>query len=168
MAFPEAPLRAVFSLSFLAAMLGVGCGDQGPTPVAGTYILQTIDGKRSPFAAFTQYDHGTVDDRPVLVEALKEFVSDTLRLWGDGTFEQTAVVRVTARSFDVFTGELVDSTTTVSSSTGYRGSYTVAGRTVEFTYFGDVGEWVRTGTLEGDVLTVLAGSGANWVYRRRD
>jgi hypothetical protein len=157
-------MRAAFSLLFLAAMLGVGCGDQGPSPVAGTYLLQTVDGERSPFTGWVTSDTRTVNGQYIFVEVLEEYVSDTLSLNADHTFERTGVFRATERAYGSFTGELVDSTITWYSVT-WTGTWAVVERTVEITH--SAGS-VWSGTLDGDVLTLVAESGEHMVYRRRD
>jgi hypothetical protein len=83
----------------VAVVLGAACGDRGPTPVPGTYILESIDGQRSPCWAVVSYGQGTVDGQPVLVETPDEFVGDTLRLRGDGTLERVGLYRQTVRAF---------------------------------------------------------------------
>jgi hypothetical protein len=147
----------------VAVVLGAACGDQGPTPVPGTYVLESVDGQRSPFWAVVSYGQGTVDGQPVLVETLDEFVGDTLRLRGDGTLERVGLYRHTVRAFSP-TGAVVDSSTTLRSLTG-TGTYTATGGSVALT---DDNGLVWTGTLDRGVLTLVTErSDAEWVYRRR-
>lgn len=155
-------MRTCPILLSLAVALGAACGDQGPTPVPGTYVLQHVDGMRLPIDLGTSYGTGEVDGQPVLLEMRMMYVSDTLRLRDDGTCERALAYRQIVRAYTNL-GELVQSTDSVVSA-AETGTYTVAGDSIAVTWSHGL---VSTGTLTGDVLTLVPPSGAKWVYRRR-
>lgn len=155
-------MRTCPILLSLAVALGAACGDQGPTPVPGTYVLQHVDGTRLPIDIFQSYGTGEIDGEPVFLETRMTLISDTLWLHDDGTCEQALAYRQLVRAYNTL-GELVQSTDSVVSGTE-TGTYTVAGDSMTVTWSHGL---VSTGTLAGDVLTLVPPSGARWVYRRR-
>lgn len=132
-------LVAIVVLGLAAA--ACGGGDDGinePASIAGTYNLQTIDGKSPPVVVFEE-------------PGLKvEVVSGNFILTASGTFTTTVGWRTTEN------GQV-----TTDSDT-FPGTYTVTGSTVNFTYAdGDT----DSATLAGNTLT-FTDSGSTVVFRK--
>jgi hypothetical protein len=104
---------------------------------------------------------GTYEGQPVLFEQLFEWISDTQRLNGDGSFSRISVYRNTLRA-STNLGEILVDTVTTHAAHG-TGTFTVAERTIELT-LSEGGSW--TGSVAFDMLTVTVASGDRWVYRR--
>ena len=155
-------MRTTTAALVLIVALGVACADShGPDDVTGTYTLRTANGSGPPFFAYTSYGQDTRDGQPVLVEQLVEWISDTLRLNEDATYRWTSTYRSTLTAVTNF-GEILETTVTTYAA-NRKGTFTVAGSTVEFTPDPAGERW--TGTRTGDVLTVIVQS-AEYVYRR--
>jgi len=88
-------MRAV--IVALVAALGVACGDTTrPEDVSGTYMLQTVNGVRSPFSTTTlPFRVVTVDGRDLVAQQTVAFVSGSLELGDDATCSATDVERIT-------------------------------------------------------------------------
>jgi hypothetical protein len=155
-------IRASSITLCLAVTLSAACGDQGPDAVPGTYLLETVDGKGTPFQELVSYVDALIDGQPVLVEDVREFISDTLRLEPGGALRETSVWRRTTRAVNQ-TGELVADSTWMDALT-VTGTYVAAGRTVDVTY--STGR-TASGTVNGDILELVNAAGSRARFRRR-
>lgn len=132
-------LAAIAMLGLAAAACGGGNdGINEPASIAGTYNLETIDGKTPPVVVFEE-------------PGLKvEVVSGNFILTASGTFTTTVGWRTTEN------GQV-----TTNSET-FPGTYTVTGTTVNFAYAdGDT----DSATLAGSTLTFTE-AGSTVVFRK--
>jgi hypothetical protein len=136
-------LRAPSAL--MLVLLMVGCGDDDPAgpsaeTVAGTYILQTVNGVALPFVF--------VDQPGLRVEV----ISDQYVLNPDRTYTTTITFR-----------ETQDTTVTTSTDT-YAGGWQVSGATVSLTSV-EFGPETAAFT-SGNTLTFSGAAQATRVYRK--
>lgn len=129
---------AVIGVLGLAAAACGGDGINEPASIAGTYNLQTIDGKSPPVVVL---------DEPGLK---LEVMSGNFILAANGSFSTTVVLRIT------------EDNQVSTESESFTGTYTVTGSTVNFTY--SDGE-TDSATLAGDTLTFSEG-GSTVVFRK--
>ncbi|MGK2936176.1 MAG: lipocalin family protein [Gemmatimonadaceae bacterium] len=131
-------MAAIAAVGLVAACGGGDDGINEPASIAGTYILQTLDGQAPPVVVFDASGFKV------------EIVSGNFVLNANGSFTTTVVFRITE-----------DSAVTTESES-YTGTYAVTGSTVNFTYSdGDT----DSATLEGNTLTFSDG-GSTAVFRK--
>jgi hypothetical protein len=135
-------MRALAMVVTAATLLAAACGDrQGPTEasIAGTYELQTVDGKPLPVVDTQQQS---------------ALMSGALMLGGAGAFTVTNNYRMGPG------GSAGDLTLSVS------GTFRVSGQTITFSALDQgAGSVTFSGTVSGNTLTVTL-NGSVMVYRR--
>jgi hypothetical protein len=163
----EVFMRATPIVLAVATILIPGCDDQGPIDfLAGTYVLQTVNGSALPFLSAQQSYRDTVFGLPVDVVESDELLSDTLH-FEDITYRQTSILRWTEVLTDVATGDTVDSTVTVRAVTqfGAWGRCRFAGADTTVTFRVKPAGNVWSASVTGNALAVTL-SGVEYVYTR--
>lgn len=136
--------RRATLLGLMAVTLAMGgCGDDddgtGPSGVAGTYTLRTVNDQALPYTLY--------EDESYKIEIM----ASELTINSGGTWRETATFRETEL------GTPATSTQTVT------GTYTRTGNTI---VLADADSDTITGTIQGDGALVIAGNGLTARYTK--
>lgn len=138
-------MRALAMLTAVATLLAAACGDYGTDPqrsIAGTYVLQTVDGNPLPYVASAD------QAMEVAITAASVTLTDA------GPFSVSQTVRF---------GDAVNG---VELSMTGSGTYTRAGATITLSLVDEEGlESTLVGTLAERALTLIS-DGSTYVFQR--
>lgn len=130
------------------------CGDSsGPESIAGTYTLQTMNGRGAPFWSFYgPPEYREVSGQGFVVEAFYDGVSEILRLDPDGTATLSMGTAVKEIWYDAVTlAEVSSNVDTTYDSVSC--TFSVTGSAVSLAF--DVGGAIWEGSVSGRFLTFV-------------